>query len=145
MKKHNQSGFSMIEVLVTIVVISFGFLSLLTLQMATLNNLSANNQNYVAISVANGMGERLRANRNNVTFYNGIDTADFDKDCSASVCSLIEYDAWEFQQSIIGESQLPEGSGTVSVVGGLATINITWIEKQARQVIPVTYSLQVPL
>lgn len=145
MNKHHQSGFSMIEVLVTIVVISFGFLSLLSLQMSTLNNLSANNQNYLAVSAANDMGERLRANKNNAAFYNGVDTADFSTDCNAADCTLIDYDIWEFQQSIVGESQLPEGVGTISVIGGMATINISWLEKRARDISSSSYSLQVPL
>ena len=141
-----QSGVSMIEVLVTIAVIGFGFLSLLSLQIATLNTLSANNQNYVAVSLANGMGERLRANRDNAAFYNGMATADFDKDCSGGNCNMVEFDVWQWKQSLVGEGQLPDGAGVVAVLGGLATVTIEWTEKRARnETERKSYVLEVPL
>lgn len=133
----------MIEVLVTIVVISFGFLSLLSLQMATLNNLAANNQNTLAFSIANGMGERLRSNIVNKQFYDLATTKNFTKNCStAGTCTMIEQDHWEFKQAISAESQLPQAEGSIKVIGGFADINITWLEKKGTK---FTYTLQVPL
>lgn len=143
MNPSRHAGFSMIEVLVTLVVMSFGFLSLLSLQMATLNNLSVNNQNQVAMSIASGMGERLRANRASIAFYHDTETKAFTKNCAvAGACTIIEQDVWEFKQAIESEGLLPAAEGTIQIVDGLADITISWQEKDNET---FSYVMQVPL
>lgn len=138
-----ESGFSMIEVLIAIVVISVGFLSMLALQINTLSNLSQNNQTTLAMNLASGMSERLRANRANANFYHNANTSTATKDCSApGSCTLIEQDIWEFRTSIASETAMVNGVGTITIAAGLADITISWTDKQGTL---NNYVMQVPL
>lgn len=138
-----ESGFSMIEVLIAIVVISVGFLSMLALQINTLSNLSQNNQTTLAMNLASGMSERLRANRGNANFYHNANTSTFTKDCTvAGACTLIERDIWEFRTSIVSETAMVNGVGTITIAAGLADITISWTDKQGTL---NNYVMQVPL
>lgn len=139
---NKQSGFSMIEILITIVVISFGFLSILALQMRTLNNLTVNNQEFVAMSIASSFGERVLANVNGTSFYNNLKTKEFTKDCSSSTCLMHEIDFWEFKRSLEQDGQLPDPSAEVQVAGGFVDITINWKEKSGAV---HAYKMLVPL
>jgi type IV pilus assembly protein PilV len=143
MKNKQQSGFSMIEVLMTIVVMAVGFLALLSLQLSTFNNLSASNQNFLAVSLATDMGERVRANIGSAIAYNNMNTSTFSKDCGSVACDLREMDIWQWKQVIMSDNQLPQGVGSITVLGGFATINISWMPKGATEL--RNYALQVSL
>lgn len=127
-----QQGVAMMEVLIAIVVIAFGFMALLKLQLSTLNNVTASNQRYIAASLAHSMGDMLRVNAANRDSYNGADTNVFSKDCSSSTCSLYENDMYEWKRSINDAAQaLPEGRGTILVNAGRAVISLYWKEKRS--------------
>ena len=60
--RRRQRGDTMIEVLVTIIVIAVGVLGAAALQVTTLKNLSSSHSATVAALVAEDMTERMRAN-----------------------------------------------------------------------------------
>ena len=62
MSINNQKGFTMLEVLIAIIIFSFGLLGLAGLQLVSLaNNLSANSRS-TATALAYDMADRMRAN-----------------------------------------------------------------------------------
>lgn len=152
MGRKHQQGVSMIEVLVTIGVMSFGFLSLASFQLGTLNHLSGSNQHYLATTFASSMGESIRANSENVNEYQNVQTDSFSKDCSSVTCSIAEYDIWLWQQAI-EEHGMPNAVGSIDINANSALITITWDEKASLeksrqtgdQLTETSFSLQVPL
>ncbi len=122
------AGFSMMEVLVTVVVLSIGLLGLAGLQSTALrNNHSAYHRSQAAI-LAEDMADRIRANLSGFTsgYYDG--TAAENTSClSTAGCSsqaMARHDTWEWQQNLA--DTLPNGQGTVATNGDRATITVMW-------------------
>lgn len=137
-----QQGVSMIEVLITIAVMSFGFLSLASFQLASLKHLSGSNQDYVATMLASSMGESIRANIDNLDDYDNADTSNFTKDCTdmANPCTLAESDVWIWKQAL-ADHALPLARGEVELTGNSANVSIHWLSGTNE----LSYRLQVPL
>lgn len=147
----NQFGVSMIEVLITIVVMSFGFLSLAAFQMGTLKHLSGSNQHYLVTSLATSIGESVRANDAGVTEYHEQETNTFTKDCSVPAnCTIAEQDLARWK-NMLETHALQDGSARVEIDGNNARIAISWVEKSTSGLINTggsekqNYTLQVPL
>ncbi len=127
-------GFTLLEVLVAIVVLSIGLLGLAGLQAAGLRN----NQNAylrtIATQQAYDMADRIRANPGGVLTgqYNSISTAipaAAPTDCVVNSCSTTDmatYDAYAWR--VATASLLPSGRGSVSRTGGTNrfTIAVMW-------------------
>lgn len=142
-----QHGFTLIEILVAMVVISLGLLGLAGLQVASLNNNQIAYHRSIASQQADDMADRIRANIDAVragNFDNPTATADpgcLDSDCSTSEMAESNFALWNTN---IGRL-LPDGVGTVRcVVGPAATcddeeagvnrifeISVFWTEKAA--------------
>ena len=131
-----QSGISMVEVLVAIVVLSFGLLGLAGLQA---DGLRSNHDAYMrsqATLLAYDMLDRMRANLQGVEsgFYDDLlSTAPTDPGCISTGCSIqemAEHDAFEWKGKL-GEL-LPGGQGRVtgSGSGTIFTITVMWDERR---------------
>ncbi|MCU7915457.1 MAG: type IV pilus modification protein PilV [Candidatus Thiodiazotropha sp. (ex Gloverina cf. vestifex)] len=120
----NTKGFTLMEVLVTIVILSIGLLGVAGLQFSSLRG----NQNALeassAVALAMEGADRIRANlpgiRNpdtgvaNRTNYDLINAAGTDPGCIGTGCSLAQLaqtDAFEWISKI--EAQLPGGEGVI--------------------------------
>lgn len=131
--RKSQNGATMIEVLVTVVIIAIGFLSILALQMQTMNNVTESNQRYVAAMLAQDMGERLRANAGSIADYSMSDWNTKTASCT-NICSS---DVDEWMAAIIDASHggqvLPGGQGKITYTAGsnIVEIEIQWTEKDA--------------
>ena len=116
------NGISMIEVLITLVVVSLGLLSLMGMQAQGLkNNHSAYLKSQV-ISTVNNMAERMRSNAEGLknNRYAAIDTSTVSstpgKNCISSSCSeeeLATYDIYAWGKGL--SNILPQGYGTVEI------------------------------
>lgn len=145
-KQLSQSGVAMIEVLITVVVISFGFMSLLSMQLGMLSGAATTNQQYLASTLAHNMGERMRANKTSFLSYNGLKTSKFKKTCNAGgSCTMAEQDLFQLKNALKDNSNaLLNGDAQIVAAGGIATISLSWTEKQAKQqAVTANYSLQV--
>ncbi len=60
---HRQSGVTLIEVLITVVLVSIGLLGLAGLQLTSVRNSSSSNERFIATTLAQDILERMRANR----------------------------------------------------------------------------------
>lgn len=126
-------GFSMIEVLVTMVIISVGLLGAAALQVKSMQYAYSSYQHTIATVQANDAVERLWAN----------------------VCALplpgqtsAIREAWETDWK--NDTRLPDWSGEIEEVSGMYTITISWTDRvededeDDRQVVITTAIPQLP-
>lgn len=130
---NNQSGFTLLEVLVAIVVISLGLLGLAGLQAATLRNNQIAYYRGIAIQQTYDMADRIRANQAGVAAgaYNNLTaTIPADPDCVANTCTAAQMAAADHSQWNNNNARmLPAGAGTVvSAAGGSFDITVSWNE-----------------
>lgn len=71
-----QRGFSLIEVLATIIIITFGLIGLAGLQARAINSEFESYQRSQAVTLAYDMAERIRTNRANMGYFKAISDAD---------------------------------------------------------------------
>lgn len=152
MIKTRQQGVTLIEVLVTIALLGFGFLSLAMFQIGTIKALSGTNQHYLATALAVSVAESMRANSANATDYVRQSVRAFDKNCAiASECSTAENDLYRWRQSFTQHAvEGLDASIRIEQNSGTASISISWIEKVGFGLITdeenlQTYQVQVPL
>ena len=132
-----QRGDTMIEVLVTIIIIAVGVLGAAALQVTTLKNLSSSHSASVAAIVAQDFSERMRANPDAALAdnYNLSEAPTTTTDCVTNACAtaadLANYDkeTWWAQVTTV----LPSGSGEVTRNAGTDTFVLTvrWDEDRS--------------
>jgi len=125
----SQRGDTMIEVLVTIIIIAVGVLGTAAMQVTTLKNLSSSHSASVAAILADDFSERMRANPsaalNNAYVHNANPGPVFPP-CDAGACSLADlatYDIGTWWQQVT--AVLPSGSGQVTRNAGTDTFVLT--------------------
>lgn len=131
------AGFGMVEVLVTLVLLSVGLMGIAKLQLVSLRSVHASTVRGQAVLLAYDLADRMRANRfgivdldgNAVGFYNSADGVNYqvpaDNACTegagaAADCTIAEvaaHDLQEWNDSIA--ALLPGGAGSVCVDGPL--------------------------
>ena len=91
MIKKSQKGFTLIEILVSIVVAAIGLLGVARLQMATLQNNNSSQYRSIAIQIASDLFERMRSNQDGVGFnsYNRVATTRTDALYNTPVAACI--------------------------------------------------------
>lgn len=141
-----QKGFTLLEVLVAIVVLSLGLLGLAGLQAASLRNNQTAFYRGIATQQAYDMADRLRANLAGVRAgnYNNLAAIPvgnpncFTATCSAANIAVADHRQWNTVNGFL----LPNGTGTVRCEDGAATagcdaatgnwvfnITINWTER----------------
>ncbi|HKJ75772.1 MAG TPA: type IV pilus modification protein PilV [Gammaproteobacteria bacterium] len=159
-----QSGFTMVEVLVTLVVFSIGLVGFASLQM---NSLQVNHvalMRSMATIQAQDLADRMRANRAGVTQGHYDDpSAAAHTDCTTTAgcnpAELAENDVYEWNQTLADD--LPDGQGFVCVdstpdasvnpaagpacdgAGSLHTIYVTWTETVKGGAATRTFSVSI--
>lgn len=126
-KKH--SGFTLLEVMVAIVVLSLGLLGLAGLQAASLRNNQTAYYRGIATQQAYDIADRLRANLagvragnyNNLTAVIPTDPACFLAGCTIANMAVTDH----FQWNTTNAALLPNGVGTVVCADGPATAGCT--------------------
>ena len=146
------SGFTLVEVLVTLVIFAFGMLGVAGLQMISLSNMDSAQYRSIASLKAGEMAERMRANAG--TSYAGVTGADnqcrtshyanrYPEPAKCTPEQLAADDVWDWNQELAG--RLPRGNGMVCVdstpadgtfeapacdtVGQVMAVKVFWIEK----------------
>lgn len=121
LKNHGctQRGESMIEVIVTVVIISIGLLGAATLQVMTLKNLNSSNTISLATMLAEDFGDRLRANKDAAAQYvHNSKPSSTVVNCVTTTCSngqLAAYDISTWWDQV--NNTLPEGKIEVTSPG----------------------------
>ena len=132
---HKQSGFSMLEVLVTILVLSFGLLGMAALITTGMRSNNTAHYRSIATQQTLDIADRMRANLVSVRAgnYDALTAViPVSANCEAANCdaaqmSIYDHARWNTANSVL----LPGGGGTVA--GNLAAgflITLMWIEKE---------------
>jgi type IV pilus assembly protein PilV len=137
-------GFSLVEALVALVVLSVGMIGIAALHGQSLGAARTAQYRSVAILLAADMADRIRLNRTAQAAYMG---APLNNNCNAgggATCApaaLAAYDLWAWNQEVT--QRLPGGVSQVIFNGGTNpptyTINLSWSE--VGQALPVAYQL----
>lgn len=148
---HAQRGFSLFEVLVTVVVVSVGLLGLAGLQFAGLRASNNAQDATYAMQLAQDLADRIRANR--VGALNGaydpfsIDASTPEQNnpgCQATACdptNIAQLDRYELHRRMYPDKYgvsntppiLPKPSLLVATTGQAFTITVKWGDSQSLQ------------
>lgn len=149
--QHSKSGMTLIEVLISLVILSLGMLGIAS--MLLLSN-KANNSSYTkqqAVQCISDIFDRIRANytaaiNGNYTVNNisTLPTAPTPPStlCNVSSCTptqLAAYDIWHWLANDVGK--LPSGSGSITTaVSGVAgntiiTVTVQWNDSPAQSML----------
>jgi len=118
----NQKGFSMIEVLVTIVIVSFGLLGIAGIIVNSLKSTHSSYARTQATILSNDIIDRMRANRTTAETTNSPYNLAIGTDASGT--SIPATDLAEWRATLA--STLPSGTGSVAVVSGKVTVTVQW-------------------
>lgn len=133
----NAAGFSMIEMLAAMFVISFGLLSILGLFVKGIRTTDAAYLHSQAVVLAYDLSDRIRANPSVLSSYVLAENAsliDPGVDCASQVCTpsqLAEADLYEWRNLLA--VTLPAGDANVGVGTSAATISISWDQHGASE------------
>ena len=131
-----QGGFTLLEILIALIILSIGLLGLAGLQANSLQNNNSAYQRTQASLLANEMLDRIRANRQGLEAgaYDALDsTTTSDPGCITSGCSsaqMAQHDAHDWGTRL--GNLLPAGQGTVSGGGANPVFTITVMWDDAR-------------
>lgn len=141
-------GFSLFEVLITVVVVSIGLLGLAGLQFAGLRASNQAQDHTIATHLAQDAIERIRANRAaGVGAYNGTITATgtTSQDCSAGCtpAQMVQYDLFQLSQMIAaaGTPVLPNALINIATNPNPVpnTVTIRWGDQGPNQTMIINY------
>lgn len=119
--KRQQQGFSMMEVLVTVVIVAFGLLGFAGLLTKSIQDNRMAYMRSQATVLAYSVIECMRANR--AAAVNGSYTIAIGSSAAGTSLAALDVQAWKTDMSLF----LPEGDGSISVDGdGHATVIIQW-------------------
>lgn len=139
LKKRSQRGFTLVEMLVALLVLSVGLLGIAGMQLASLRNTQGAYVRSQASILAYDITERMRANREAARA--GEYDIDLEDDpATGSSQSAVDILAWRDRI----KAALPAGVGAVAIDGGLITVTIEW--EDGRDDAPVlTFEYQTRL
>lgn len=140
-----QRGFTLLEALITLVIVSVGLLGLLALQTASLVNTRVSAARTQATLATESMADRMRANRDGVAAneYHDFDHPSEDtlstrctgnEDCDSE--QMARFDTWHWDRSL--GQQLPNGEGAIECLetDGSAClryrVTVRWTEPDIR-------------
>jgi type IV pilus assembly protein PilV len=133
-----QTGFTLLEVMISLVIFSIGMLGLAGIQATSIQSNSIAYMRTIAMQSAYDMADIIRANAdfNNTVHSNfsnvtttipGTAPTACQSDGTAPNCSHAEISAFEiYHWKLNLKQQLPSGRGTVVLSGGTYTITVMW-------------------
>lgn len=171
--KKPQTGFTLVEVMVAVLVLSLGLLGLAGIQATSLKNNSAAAARSQAVLLAYDMIDRMRVNKTVAltgSYDNALNTAPTSggSDCqiSSATCDGATMAAYDLNQwkCLLGKwssdgvcsatlnisrGLLSDGDGSIAINGNVVAIAVQWTETRwnnnQRQSIPFTLSISAEL
>jgi type IV pilus assembly protein PilV len=130
-KTNSQLGFSLFEVLVTLVVLAIGLLGLAALQATGLKQNHSAYHRSQATQFAYDITDRMRSNKSAINNYLSSfmlpTVAVSQASCLTTGCTsaqMAQHDLFEWNSNLT--SYLPNGTGTITVNGSTYTITVSW-------------------
>lgn len=117
--RHGSRGFTLVEVMVSLLILALGLLGMTALQNEALRFNQAAFLESQALFLAADMAERIRANHssNGYALLFTEDAPEAPVDCRQASCTSAEMAAWDLSEwrSLLGDpSMLPGGEGAIS-------------------------------
>ncbi len=143
-KQRAQSGFTLVEVLVTFVILAIGLLGIVSLQALSKTSQHQSIQRTRAVSMADIMLERIRINPAGLVVYAtngsgplGGDTigSEPSPDCVTASCNpnnMAAHDLWEWEQLLDGDAATVGGAGTAGLIQPQACIIFSAVPGKLR-------------
>lgn len=140
-----ESGFSLLEVLIALMILSIGLLGIAALQLNGLRTAHDASLRYLAVLSAYDIIDRMRANSVGVAAgaYNSISGVGSNPGCISTNCTPAQMAATDaYQWNTNNAQSLPSGAGTVTGAGtgSVFVITVTWTEIQPGTQAPVQQS-----
>jgi type IV pilus assembly protein PilV len=119
-------GFTMIEMLVAVLVLSLGLLGYASLLAATLRANQSANHRTIATALAYDALDAMRANRNEAVFYQ----TRYDDVVTASVGDAVwKQQSAEWKQRV--RTLLPNGEGEIVLQTGVVAVRVRWADDRS--------------
>ncbi|MEW9573124.1 type IV pilus modification protein PilV [Rhodanobacter sp. Si-c] len=153
--KHPNHGFSLIEVMVAVLIVTLGLLGIAGTLLTATRSASSSYLRQNAVQYAYDIVDRMRANAASVN-AGGPYTASMaapgtapSPDCTTSSCTSAEmaaWDVWEWQSLL---RNLPNGQGSITLTSGpnsttTITVTVQWIDTPAQTTFNVATSNLTP-
>ncbi len=142
-------GFSLFEVLITVVVVSIGLLGLAGMQFAGLRASNQAQDHTIASHLAQDVVERIRANQAGAGFYIGANitagSSATNPNCSGpGGCGpqqMVNFDLFQLWQLIdaSGTPVLPNASIDITANAGTNRVTVIWGERGPAQTLVLNY------
>jgi type IV pilus assembly protein PilV len=139
-RQGKQGGFTLLEVLIALLVLSIGLLGLAALQTVGLRSNQMANMRTLAIHRAYDMSDRMRANQAGVDAQSYVqstssDIPDVEVSCTTDVCTTAEMVVFDKANWLTEVTRLPGGRGRITRDASGAfvqhTITIFWDEERS--------------
>ena len=137
--RHNQQGFTLIEILVTVIILAIGLLGIAGMQLTALQHNQGSYQRSQVIVLTNDITDRMRANRDAAaagaydiaigTAANGASCDGGGANCDANAIAAADLAAWK--QALA--DNLPSGDGSIQRNGNVFIITIQWDDSRGQQ------------
>jgi type IV pilus assembly protein PilV len=144
--KSFQAGFSLIEILVAVLIVSVGILGVAGLQLLSLQNNTSAMFRTQAFQAAYDIIDRARANPGEDYSIAMADDPPTAQDCTASDCSrsqMRDYDQATWLAELA--ATLPSGDGEVDVSGGTTTVTVRWQDDRDPAAAPLDVSVETSM
>lgn len=124
--RKSESGFGMLEVLISLLILAIGLLGLASLQTTTLAQTTEVRNRSQAILLADDLLERIRSNRGNLASYvvAAGNLPECDSGFSIANNGVAADDLNEWKNSLA--CLLPGGNGSVAVNDSEVTVEVVW-------------------
>ena len=136
-------GFTLVEVLIALVVLSIGMLGIAALYLESLRASRSALVRTEAVTFAADIADRIRANRNPLDAYDCGGTCEADE--GGNAIAVADLNAWRTAVA----AQLPGGTTSITFAGGAANatnvyiVTVGWSEVGYAN--PLTYQLRVEI
>lgn len=138
-RSSSQSGFTLIEVLVAVLIVSVGVLGVAGLQLLSLQNNTSAMFRTQAIQGAYDIMDRARANRGqNYSLAMDANTPNAAVNCEAANCNpqqMRNFDLNVWRTALAND--LPLGTGAVEMAGGRMTVTVRWQDTRNPNAAPL--------
>lgn len=141
--KHRNRGFTLVEAMVALIVLSVGLLGIAALYVETLRANRTSLYRTQAVNMATDIGDRMRSNRNPAAAY--ACGSPCDPTAGGNAIAIADLTDWMNQIA----AQLPGGTAAVTYTAPTATtpaayvVGVSWDE--LGQADPVTYQLRIEI
>ncbi|KAB2930001.1 MAG: type IV pilus modification protein PilV [Candidatus Contendobacter sp.] len=119
-RRFGQSGFSLLEVLITLLIVAIGLMGFAAMMLNSMKNNRTSMQRSMATSYAYDIIDCMRANRSAALDYD----VEFGSALSGSSVAAADVTAWKTELATL----LPAGDGRIDVNGNTVLVEIQWTE-----------------